>query len=68
MPGHAPENGRSQGFNVLADGNRPAGAGHPLRHRAEGLVGLTRPALADRGRRRFPADLIALAEGLALQR
>jgi hypothetical protein len=39
-----------------------------MRHRAEGLVGLTRPALADRGRRRFPADLIALAEGLALQR
>jgi hypothetical protein len=39
-----------------------------LRHRAEGLVGLTRPALADRGRRRFPADLVALVEGLALQR
>jgi hypothetical protein len=39
-----------------------------MRHRAEGLVGLTRPALADRGRRRFPADLVALVEGLALQR
>jgi hypothetical protein len=40
----------------------------PLRHRAEGLAGLTRPALADRGRRRFPADPVALVEGLALPR
>src|SRR4249919_1113461 len=29
------------------------------RYRAEGLVGLARPARTDRGRRRFSADLVA---------
>jgi putative transposase len=38
------------------------------RYRAEGLGGLARPARADRDRRRFPADLVALIEGLALRR
>jgi putative transposase len=38
------------------------------RYRAGGLAGLARPARADRGRRRFPADLVALIEGLALRR
>jgi len=52
-----------------------AAAGIPLRsaqswltrYRAEGLVGLVRPPRSDRGRRRFPADLVALVEGLALR-
>jgi putative transposase len=38
------------------------------RYRAGGLAGLARPARADRGGRRFPADPVALIEGLALRR
>lgn len=38
------------------------------RYRAAGLVGLACPIRADRGRRRLPADLAALVEGLALRR
>jgi putative transposase len=37
------------------------------RYRVSGLAGLARAPRADRGRRRFPADLIGLIEGLALQ-
>ena len=46
-----------------------ADAGVPERtaYRADGLAGLARPARADRDRRRFPADLVALIEGLALR-
>jgi putative transposase len=52
-----------------------AAAGTPLRtaqrwltrYSAAGLVGLVRPPRSDRGRRRFPADLVALVEGLALR-
>jgi putative transposase len=38
------------------------------RYRADGLVGLARAARVDRGRRRVPAELIRLVEGLALYR
>jgi putative transposase len=38
------------------------------RYRTRGLAGLARAPRADRGRRRFPAELIGLIEGLALRR
>lgn len=38
------------------------------RYRADGLVGLARTTRADRGRRRVPAELVRLVEGLALTR
>jgi putative transposase len=38
------------------------------RYRTEGLAGLARQPRADRGTRKFPAELIGLVEGLALQR
>ncbi|MDN5917456.1 MAG: helix-turn-helix domain-containing protein [Pseudonocardia sp.] len=38
------------------------------RFRADGLVGLARTARTDRGRRRVPAELVRLIEGLALSR
>lgn len=38
------------------------------RYRAQGLVGLVRRPRADRGTTKFPAELIGLIEGLALQR
>jgi putative transposase len=56
--------------------NAADAAGVPLRtaqrwlarYRAGGLAGLARPPRSDRGRRRMPADLQALIEGLALRR
>jgi putative transposase len=53
-----------------------AAAGVPLRtaqrwlarYRTNGLVGLARPARSDKGRRRLPAELVLLIEGLALRR
>jgi putative transposase len=53
-----------------------AAAGVPLRtaqrwlarYRTNGLAGLTRPARSDKGRRRLPAELVLLIEGLALRR
>jgi len=38
------------------------------RYRQNGLAGLARTARADRGRRRLPADLQLLIEGLALKK
>jgi putative transposase len=38
------------------------------RYRTRGLVGLAHAPRADRGRRRFPAEVIGLIEGLALRR
>ena len=38
------------------------------RYRSGGLEALTRPARSDRGRRRTPAELVGLIEGLALRR
>jgi putative transposase len=38
------------------------------RYRTRGLAGLARAPRADRGRRRFPAEVLALVEGLALRR
>jgi putative transposase len=38
------------------------------RYRAGGLVGLARSSRADRGQRRFPAEMVRLIEGLALCR
>lgn len=38
------------------------------RYRADGLVGLARTTRTDRGRRRVPAELVRLVEGLALSR
>jgi len=38
------------------------------RYRTDGLPGLARPARSDKGRRRLPADLQLLIEGLALRR
>ena len=38
------------------------------RYRRDGLAGLVRAPRVDRGRRRFPSDLIGLVEGLALRK
>ncbi len=38
------------------------------RYRTQGLTGLARTPRADRGRHRFPADVVGLIEGLALRR
>ncbi len=38
------------------------------RYQTDGLVGLTRPARSDTGRRRMPAEVVELIEGMALRK
>ena len=55
---------------AAADGGVPVRTAQRwlARYRADGLAGLARQGRSDRGRRRFPDELVALIEGLALRR